>query len=141
MADFMYMSMKMNCSMLQDLDESYKHNIEEARHKRVYTLLFNWCKVQKQAKLICSFRSQDGGCFWEYRDWEKPKAGFWGTGNVLFLDLEGGDMGLFSLRKFMLCEHSCFTLAVQLYFKYMPVFIKSRESLDASFQLGIFGNS
>lgn len=53
---------KQNTSTHYKMDESSKHNVEEASYKRVCTVGFHLCNIQNQAKLICDAGSPDGGC-------------------------------------------------------------------------------
>lgn len=77
----------------------------------------------KQNKSIIEVRivvTVVGGGVWLLTE-KRHEGTFWNTGNVLYLDLVGGQMCIYtpqnlSSRAFMTCSHSCIT-AVSYFFK------------------------
>ena len=55
-------------------------------------------KIQNEAKLICSFRTQESSVFWE-REWRGKEESFSFLSIVPFHDLNGGYMGVYILWK------------------------------------------
>lgn len=80
--------------------------VKETRHKWVHPMGFHSDKILLLAEFVC----WKSGWWWPLRRrvvgrWGHGK-GFWGSGNILLLDLGTGYMGVFTLRKFTeLCTY------------------------------------
>ena len=81
-----------------------RHHVEQrSQHKRICTVLFHLYEAQREAKLIHSARGQIQVTHGEILTGRGCKEAFWGTGNVLDLDLGGGYVGVYKCRNLRNC--------------------------------------
>lgn len=102
-------------TLCSEMAQSPKYNVKRERHKRIQSVGFHLCKVQKQVKQICVISTESwlpGGVVIA-----KEQGGtVLGTGNFLFLDLGSG------YTVCLFCENSSNT------YMYFPVYFNVRKS-------------
>lgn len=76
---------KKECTDTHNMDEYTDSMLSKGRHHKTVWLQLYW--IQEQAKWIDVDRSQKSDYPWVG---EMARENFWGNGNVLYLDLDGG---------------------------------------------------